>query len=147
MEEIEIANKLEITEVVNRLFIHTDYQEWDKLLSMVFAPEVIFDMSSVGAGEAKTVKVEEICQMWAKGFEGLDGIHHQAGHYLISIDGSVAKVFAYAVASHYKESATKGKTRSFTGSYDIALTLTSAGWRINAFKYNLKFADGNLDLT
>ena len=60
MEEIEIANKLEITEVVNRLFIHTDYQEWAKLLSMVFAPEVIFDMSSVGAGEAKTVKAEEI---------------------------------------------------------------------------------------
>ena len=82
-----------------------------------------------------------------KKFEGLDGIHHQAGHYLITIDGSAAKVFAYAVASHYKESATKGKTRSFTGSYDIALTLTSAGWRINAFKYNLKFADGNLDLS
>jgi len=76
MEEIEIANKFEITEVVNRLFIHTDYQEWDKLLTMVFAPEVVFDMSSVGAGEAKTIKAEEICQMWAKGFEGLDGIHH-----------------------------------------------------------------------
>ena len=147
MEEIEIANKFEITEVVNRLFIHTDYQEWDKLLSMVFAPEVIFDMSSVGAGEAKTTKAEEICQMWTKGFEGLDGIHHQAGHYLINVDGSVAKVFAYAVASHYKESAVNGKTRSFTGSYEIALILTSAGWRINAFKYNLKFADGNIDLS
>jgi len=139
-----VADKLEITEVVNRLFIHTDYRDWDKLKTLVFTENIWFDMSSAGGGEPKEISATEVCNLWNEGFQAIDGVHHQAGNYLIDIEDNKAIVFAYAVATHYKELATKGKVRVFTGSYDIGLVNTSNGWRINSFKYNLKFLDGNI---
>ena len=38
----------QITEVVNKLFVYTDFKEWDKLQSEVFTENVQFDMSSLG---------------------------------------------------------------------------------------------------
>ena len=139
-----VAHKIEITEVVNRLFIHTDQKDWEKLKSLVFTHDVWFDMSSAGGGDPKQITAEEICSMWNQGFQGIDAVHHQAGNYLIDINGNNADVFAYSVATHYKENTTKGKVRVFTGSYDIALINNSEGWRINYFKYKLKFIDGNI---
>jgi hypothetical protein len=47
---------------------------------------------------------------------------------------------------HHKKSATKGSTRSFVGSYDLKAVYGNNGWRLKAFKYNLKFVDGNINL-
>jgi hypothetical protein len=33
-----------------------------------------------------------------------------------------------------------------TGSYDLKAQQTANGWRLIQFKYNLKYADGNLTL-
>jgi len=132
-------------EVVNKLFIYTDYQKWDKLLNEVFTGNILFDMSSLGQ-EIKTIPAKEVCEIWQKGFEGLDSVNHLAGNYLVTINGETADVFAYATATHYKNSAIQGKTREFTGSYDLHLTKVLQGWRIDVFKYNLKFMNGNLEL-
>lgn len=135
----------EITEIVNKLFVYTDYQKWQELQAEVFSGVVDFDMSSLG-GEVKKLKSAEICQMWKDGFAGLDAVNHLAGNYIIEVRESDAFVFAYSTATHYKASATQGKTREFVGSYEIKLAIEASGWRINGFKYNLKFATGNLDL-
>ena len=45
-----------------------------------------------------------------------------------------------------KKGASKGNTRSFTGSYDLKAEKTNRGWRLSQFKYNLKFIDGNVDM-
>jgi hypothetical protein len=37
----------EIIEVINKLFIYTDMQEWEKLQDEVFSDDVLFDMSSL----------------------------------------------------------------------------------------------------
>ncbi len=135
----------QIIEVVNRLFVYTDAQNWEGLLVEVFAEDVTFDMSSMGAGPATTIPAKDICKMWEAGFKGLDAVHHQAGNYLVTVNQDEATVFAYAIAFHYKKAATAGNTRSFTGSYDLHLVKSSEGWRIDSFKYNLKIADGNVD--
>lgn len=137
----------EIIEVASKLFVYTDYQKWAKLQSEVFTESVLFDMSSVGAGPAKKLKAIEICDMWRTGFDGIDAIHHQAGNFLVTFEseGNVS-VFCYAIASHFKNAATQGKTREFVGSYDLHFVLTDIGWRIDAFKYNLKYATGNTEL-
>ena len=139
-------DKLELQELANKLFMYTDAQDWERLQEEVFAPEVWFDMSSAGGGEAKSLAAKEICALWKKGFEGLDSIHHQAGHYLIEDIGAEAIIFGYAIALHYKASATEGKTRSFVGSYDLRAARQDKGWRLTQFKYNLKFIDGNTNL-
>jgi hypothetical protein len=142
-----ISKRDEIIEVVNKLFIYTDERKWQHLLREVFAPQVWFDMSSLGGGEGKELQATDICDMWEKGFQGIDAVHHQAGNFLVNLkEGDSAAVYCYAIASHYKKAATAGQTREFVGSYDIQLVLTDEGWRIDSFKYNLKYISGNAEL-
>lgn len=135
----------QIIETVTKLFVYTDYREWDKLLDEVFTPQLYFDMASMG-GEAKDTTAKEVCDMWRTGFEGIDAVNHLAGNYLVRINGDTADVFAYATATHFKNAAALGKTREFVGSYNLHLIRTEQGWRIDVFKYNLKYANGNLQL-
>jgi ketosteroid isomerase-like protein len=144
--QVDENQKQAIVEVVNKLFIYTDAQNWDGLQSEVFADSVRMDMTSVGAPQAQMMAAEAICAMWEQGFEGLDAIHHQAGNYVVTIKGTEASVFAYAIASHYKAAAKNGSVREFIGSYDLALRKSARGWRLNKFTYNLKYMDGNLTL-
>jgi hypothetical protein len=134
-----------IIETVNRLFVYTDEQKWDKLQEEVFTEEVLFDMSSLG-GESKTTTAKEICEGWAEGFKGLDAVNHLSGNYVVDLKGHYADVLAYATATHYKEAATQGKIREFVGTYELHLLQTDAGWRIDKFKYNLKYMNGNVEL-
>jgi hypothetical protein len=141
-----IADKIELQELANKLFMYTDSKQWSLLQEEVFTGEVWFDMQSAGGGEPLSVQASAICEMWDKGFEELDAVHHQAGHYLIRSEINTADIFGYAIAIHQKQSAKKGKTRSFVGSYELKATRTEKGWRLAQFKYNLKFVDGNATL-
>ena len=136
----------EIVEVVNKLFIYTDTQEWEKLQNDVFTEEVFFDMSSLG-GEKAEKTAKEICDIWKDGFAGIDAVNHLAGNFLVQIHDTTATVFAYATATHYKESATNGRTREFVGTYDLTLMKHGVGWRIYHFKYHVKYVTGNKDLS
>ena len=133
-----------ITKVVNKLFVYTDFQYWDKLQNEVFTKQVLFDMSSLGGTNSKLTAVE-ICNIWKEGFIGIDAINHLAGNYLIEMTENGATVFAYATATHYKKLATNGKTREFVGTYNLHLINNEVGWRIDEFKYNLKYTNGNVD--
>ena len=144
MEKFSVCDL--ITQVVNKLFVYTDLQEWDKLQEEVFSEHVEFDMSSLG-GEQSNTTAMRICETWKAGFIGIDFVNHLAGNYLIEIAEDAATVFAYATASHYKKSAVNGKTREFIGTYNLHLTNNNIGWRIDKFKYNLKYAAGNIDFT
>ena len=141
-----LADKLELTELANKLFMYTDAKQWQQMLDEVFTGKVWFDMSSAGGGQAGEIAAPAICAAWKEGLSPLDAVHHQAGHYLITVEGDKASVYAYAVAFHYKKAALKGQTRSFVGSYDLEAIRTDEGWRLSQFKYNLKYIDGNTTL-
>jgi hypothetical protein len=146
MEPSTALDKIELQELANKLFMYTDARQWDTLLREVFTESVWFDMQSAGGGEPKTWPAKEIGELWRRGFEGLDAIHHQAGHYLIDVKEDEADIYGYAMATHYKAAAQKGNTRMFVGSYDLKAIRTENGWRLNQFKYNLKYIDGNATL-
>ncbi|GAA4326611.1 nuclear transport factor 2 family protein [Flaviaesturariibacter amylovorans] len=133
-----------VVEVVHKLFVYTDNRQWGRLLAEVFCGEVQFDMSSLG-GAARRMAAKDICHEWELGFEGLDAINHLCGNHLVSINGPEATVFAYATATHYKKSATRGNTREFVGTYDLHLVRTAVGWRIDGFTHHLKYMTGNID--
>ena len=146
---MELKSKREaVVELVNKLFVYTDSQQWNKLLNEIFKETLHFDMSSLGAGPAKDISAKEVCEMWRNGFAGIDHIHHQAGNFIVDFkeEGIEAEVFCYAIASHYKQSATKGKTREYVGSYQLHASFTDQGWRLSSFKYNLKYITGNAEL-
>jgi hypothetical protein len=137
----------EVIELANKLFIYTDSRQWDALQRQVFSDTVFFDMESLGAGPRKEMASRQICEMWKTGFEGIDQVHHQAGNFIVDFtdENTNADIFCYAIAIHYKNSATQGKTREFVGSYKLHATLTDIGWRLNSFTYLLKYSNGNVD--
>lgn len=141
-----IADKIELTELSNKLFMYCDARQWEKMLSEVFIPVIWFDASSLGAGEPRSMEAKDVCNMWNEGLAGLDAIHHQSGHYLINVQGDKADIYSYATATHYKKAATKGDTRTFVGSYDLKAERTGNGWRLSQFKFNLKYMEGNISL-
>ena len=140
------TDKIELTELANKLFMYCDAQQWSKMLEEVFTPVIWFDASSAGGGAPASIEAHAVCKGWADGFAGLDAVHHQAGHYLVSVDNDDADIYAYAVATHYKKAALKGYTRTFAGSYDLKAKRFANGWRLTQFKYNLKYIDGNTGL-
>ena len=129
-----INNKIELTELANKLFMYTDAQQWDLLLSEVFTETIEFDMSSINRQAPQQLKASEVCEMWKNGFAGIDSVHHQAGHYLITIKENIADIYAYAIATHYKKETILGSTRSFTGSYNLKASRKDKGWRLTHFK-------------
>ena len=141
----EFTTREQIVEICNKLFYYTDERDWDHLKSEVFTDIVFLDMISLGQ-KAEEMSSTHICDIWAEGFKELDAVHHQSGNYIVNIGKDGADVIAYAIASHYKKDATEGYTRIFVGSYNFHLVDTEKGWRIDKFKYNVKYMDGNIEM-
>lgn len=135
----------EIIRTVNELFIFTDERNWEGVRRCL-APEVLLDMSSMGAGEPSVLSGKQIAAGWEEGLRKLQAIHHQVGNYLVDILGNEADVFCYGTASHYYPNPTGQNVRTFVGSYNIHLMESDAGWSIDKFRFNLKYIDGNKDL-
>jgi SnoaL-like domain len=140
------SDREQIIETTNRLFNFTDAQNWVALQEEVFASEVTVDMVSMGMPEVKKMTAIELCAMWQNGFSGLDAVFHLAGNHAVTLREKDADMFCYSSATHFKKSATMGNTRTFNGTYDLHLVKTEKGWRIDSFKYNLKYTEGNMDL-
>lgn len=140
-----IVDQMKVIETINRLFVGTDNRNW-ALVRSCFAPRVMFDMSSMGAGEPGQLTPEEIVSAWDAGLKPLRSIHHQAGNYLVDVSGTKADAFCYGIASHYLPNKSNRNTRTFVGSYEFQLLKEGGCWRIAAFKFNLKYIDGNPDL-
>jgi len=140
-----LLEKDAIREVITQLFICTDNRDWQKV-KQCFAENVHFDMTSMAGGEPTMMKAQEIVDAWESGLKNLQAIHHQAGNYLIEVKENQADAFCYAIASHYLRNKANQNTRTFVGSYDFHLVKNSTGWRIDKFKFNLKYMDGNPNL-
>ncbi|WP_067822228.1 nuclear transport factor 2 family protein [Nocardia inohanensis] len=140
-----LAERLELGDLITKLFVYCDQARWSDLAESVLAEQVYFD-SGFG-GEPGPRAGSDIVDDWAEGLGSLDAVHHQAGNHLIEITGDTALAHADAIAVHLKNDATQGKTRWFVGSYVLGFERTEKGWRINRFEYKLKLIDGNADLT
>jgi hypothetical protein len=103
-------------------------------------------MTSLAGGQPATLTGGQIASAWETGLKDLTGVHHQAGNYTAAVRGSEADVFCYGIAYHYLPNPTERNTRVFVGSYDLHLVRSEAGWKIDRFKFNMKFIDGNRDL-
>jgi hypothetical protein len=140
-----LVEKDKIIEVLNQLFIGTDNRDWMKVKDC-FSTKVLLDMTSMAGGEPVTLTSQEIVDAWDKGLKALKGIHHQAGNYVVSVNQGEAEAFCYGIASHYLPTKTNRNTRIFVGSYNFHLKKEDESWRIDKFKFNLKYIDGNPNL-
>ena len=134
-----------IIETITNLFVGTDERDWARV-RRCFATRVLFDMTSLAGGEPSTLTPQEIADGWDKGLKPIQSVHHQAGNFLVRVGGDEADAFCYAVAYHYRPVKSGQNTRVFVGSYEFHLVRTFEQWKIDAFKFNLKFIDGNPNL-
>ena len=145
-DQLEILiNKDQIRETIDQLFIATDNREWQKV-KQCFTDSVKFDMTSMTGGDPAIIKSDEIINGWEAALKKLEAIHHQAGNYLIEVNNDESTVFCYAIASHYLSTSSGNNTRTFVGSYNFHLMKKDNHWRIDQFKFNLKYSSGNMDL-
>jgi hypothetical protein len=133
-----------IAEVINTLFVATDTRDWPRVRSC-FAPVVTFDMTSLIGSAPQQMSPDEIVAGWQAGLEPIEAVHHQTGNLSIACTGGEASVSCYGIAYHYRRTSTGNNTRMFVGSYDFHLVLREQ-WRIDLFRFNAKFIDGNLEL-
>jgi hypothetical protein len=140
-----LLEKETVIGVVNQLFINTDNRDWAKVKNC-FADHVLFDMTSLACDEPSTLTPQQIVDAWDTGLKALKAIHHQAGNYVVTINGNEADTFCYGIASHYLPNKTNQNTRTFVGNYEFHLVQQENVWHIDKFKFNLKYIDGNLNL-
>jgi len=133
-----------ISEVINTLFLATDARDWARV-KRCFAPAVTFDMTSLAGGAPQQMSPEQIVSGWQAGLKPIDAIHHQIGNLVVACTGAEATASCYGIAYHYRRTLTGRNTRTFVGSYDFHLR-QDGQWRIDLFRFNLKFVDGNLEL-
>ena len=134
-----------IVAVVTELFLATDRKDW-AAVERLFAPRVRFDMSSVGGAAEAAATPQQIASGWRTGLDPIEQVHHQAGNFVVHLDGASAEVFCYGIAYHFRRRADGRNTRVFVGSYNFQLEQFEKAWRITAMRFNLKFIDGNPDL-
>lgn len=130
-----IIEKHEVLETINRLFIYTDKLEW-KQVQNCFDYKVLFDMSSVTNEEAVRLTPQQITDIWDKGLKTLKAVHHQTGNFAVDMNMDEANVTCYGTAYHYTDSE---EIKTFVGSYDFHLNKKAGSWKIDMFKFNLKF--------
>jgi hypothetical protein len=134
-----------IAKVLNRLFLATDARDWPRVREC-FAETVQFDMTSLAGGQPARLSPAEITAGWEAGLLPLDALHHQTGNLEVSVSGDEATASCYGVAWHYRRTRSGRNTRVFVGSYDFHLARSGEAWRIDLFRFNSKFVDGNLEL-
>ena len=140
-----MSDQRDIIETITNLFIGTDERDWQRV-RRCFATHVQFDMTSLAGGEPATLTPQQITDGWDAGLKPIQSVHHQAGNFLVEIGSDEADAFCYAIAYHYKPVKSGRNTRVFVGSYEFHLIRTFEQWKIDRFKFNLKFIDGNPDL-
>jgi hypothetical protein len=141
----DLLERERIAEVVNTLFVATDTRDWSRVKACL-APIVSLDMTSVAGGTPERRSPEEIAAGWEAGLRPIDAVHHQIGNLAIVLEGDQATARCYGIAYHYRKTRLGRNTRVFVGSYVLHLKRTGGDWTIDAFKFDLKFVDGNLEL-
>jgi 3-phenylpropionate/cinnamic acid dioxygenase small subunit len=141
----DVMERHEITDLITSLFIATDEKDWAGLRAC-FTDRVLFDMSSLSGSPPAELGADEIVDAWKTALDPIQAIHHQAGNFRVRVAGDEAEAFCYGIAYHYLPNISGKNTRTFVGTYDFHLVRSEDRWRIDRFRFNAKFVDGNLEL-
>ncbi len=134
-----MGTRADVIETVDRLFVETDRKDWPAVAAL-FADRVHFDMTSLSGGEPEELTPAQIVEGWRTGLADVTALHHQSGNHLVTLHGDSADVFCYATANHFRPEREKRLT-TFVGSYELHLVRADGVWRIDRFRFDVKFVD------
>lgn len=141
-----LLDERDVADVVVSLFVATDRRDWGAVEGCL-AERVTLDMTSMAGGEPLRVSGPEVAALWEQGLRPIDHVHHQVGNLRVKVAGDEAKATCYGIALHHRPGIQAAeKTRRFVGSYDVRLRRSEERWRIEAFRFELAFIEGNREL-
>lgn len=143
MSDIQtLTAERDVVRVCNELFVAVDNLDWPVAMNCM-TKTIYLEMTGAEPGE---ISAKALTENWQDGLGNLDAVHHQTGNYIVDVVGFEARVFCNGIAHHFLEKARPNAVRTFVGTYDFHLIRRNEGWKIDRFKFDLKFMNGNLNL-
>ncbi|MFD4138596.1 MULTISPECIES: nuclear transport factor 2 family protein [unclassified Streptomyces] len=147
MSDLDLRDRLDITEVCTRMCWHTDKREWDSLRSSVFAEKVLVDYTSLNGGESAEMAADDLIEAWRALLSHLTSTQHLLTNHLVRVSGDTAVAMADFLATHLLPGALGGPLWTLGGHYRFTLRRTPSGWRIDGLTMTADWADGNRQIT
>ena len=154
----DTADKLACIELINKVFVYVDDNNFDGLSKEVFADKVDTDFVSLWGGKPiPNRSKDDLINEW-RILSAFDYTMHCISNHIITFkddqvidDNTVCRVSHakyYGIAEHYLSNSMGDNTWSCGGSYDtILIKLTSTKeWKVRSHKFNVKWKKGNMNL-
>ena len=138
LNDLQLRDRLAITDVVNSMGTFADLGRYDQL-QQLFTDEVTVDYTSLFPGEVQNIKREQLMTQWQSVLSGFDATQHLITNHQITINGDKAKAIAYVRATHKL-----GDEMWVVGGYYVdELVQTDEGWKLKAIQYNALYEEGD----
>lgn len=137
MDFMPIKDRIEIQDRVCSVALNADLGNFDKSYTN-FAPEAVFDYSSIFGDDWKSVPAEEFRARIKKYRTGIDVTLHQITNFEIEIDGDGASCRSL-VRVYTRVGDVSGGNG---GSFYHELRRTNDKWLITLSRYTLMFVEG-----
>ena len=140
----DLLDRSEIADATNSVATLADVHNWEALRS-VFADDVAVDYTSLVSGEPATLWADDLIENWRAALSGYDATQHVVvvTNHLVRVNGNGATCSAYVVARHYLLNYKGGDLWTLGGRYDYRLVRAPEGWKVNATKLTVLWAEGN----
>jgi hypothetical protein len=127
------------------IFIHSDARQWEKVEAR-FSDQVNLDYTSLSGQPAVILSGSEIVKAWSAFLPKFKFTMHYLTNHKVSIHGDPASATCYGHAIHQIPDAEGGDFWEVYGTYDFSLEKTDGMRKVNALRYNHRYAAGNLNL-
>jgi hypothetical protein len=130
-----------IIAVINDIFKGADARDWE-MVQNAFAPEVLLDYSSFGAGDPARLTPAQISSAWQGLLPGFDRTEHRPDDFQVKIEGNSATVTCSGAADHFigKEIWT------VRGQYEFHLLKNDRRWQADRMTFRFQEQTGNTAL-
>jgi hypothetical protein len=138
------VDETEIRRVTDELFITTDLKDWPAARALFADGPIEVDMSSLVGGAPVQLRADQLIAGFDAGLHRGKLSHHLAANYRVHVDGDRAELWAHGYAWNRVPALPAGSDLWETwGNYRLTYRRTSAGWRIDGFRYYSKLTRGN----
>lgn len=137
----ELADRLDISDVLARYCDALDQRQWD-LLHTVFTADASADYGSVGTPKS----IEAITKAIRGTIADLDATQHLIGNVQVQVQGDTATAQCYLISQHIRAGEPGGEEYVIGGRYVDELVRTPEGWRITYRQLHRMWTSGNREV-
>lgn len=142
------ADKLEIIELINRIFIAADTRDWDTYRSLML-DEVYVDFAGIGPHKPGLANADELAANTRTALGAVSLTQHMRSNYVVTIDGDTAHTTFYEQALHHHPALGDDPGVNTWVLYARATRdtkRTENGWRISGAGLEVIHQTGNIEL-